>query len=351
MTATCSTCRSRSRSPSPTRGAERRRSLRPPASGASGPSASSPPPSATPLETRFAEVWVEGEISNCRVWNTGHLYFTLKDAGAQIKARDVPLGAARRCGSSPKTACTWSRAGASASTTRRASTSSSASTWSRRALGALQLAFEQLKKRLQAEGLFDAARKRPLPALPRKIGIVTSLDGAAMRDIIKVISRRHPNAHLVIRPTRVQGEGAAADIARALRGHRAGAGRRRRHRRRAAAGRSRTSGRSTRRPWRARSPARPVPVISGRRPRDRLHDRGLRRRPARADAVGRRRDRRGRQGRVLRAHRPPRRPAEGLGAVAPRTHRGPTLHRLSGTAGAGGVARAARAARPALSPI
>ena len=77
-------------------------------------------------------------------------------------------------------------------------------------LGALQLAFDQLKRRLQAEGLFDPARKRPLPALPRKIGIVTSLDGAAIRDIIKVLSRRYPNAHLVIRPTRVQGEGAAS---------------------------------------------------------------------------------------------------------------------------------------------
>jgi exodeoxyribonuclease VII large subunit len=83
-------------------------------------------------------------------------------------------------------------------------------------LGALQLAFDQLKKKLHAEGLFDPARKRPLPALPRKIGIVTSLEGAAIRDIIKVLRRRHPNAHLVIRPTRVQGEGAAADIARGL---------------------------------------------------------------------------------------------------------------------------------------
>ena len=84
-------------------------------------------------------------------------------------------------------------------------------------LGALQLAFEQLKKQLQAEGLFDAARKRPLPALPRKIGIVTSLDGAAIRDIIKVLRRRYANAHLVIRPARVQGEDAAPEIARALR--------------------------------------------------------------------------------------------------------------------------------------
>jgi exodeoxyribonuclease VII large subunit len=85
-----------------------------------------------------------------------------------------------------------------------------------RGLGALQLAFEQLKKKLGAEGLFDRRRKRPLPALPAKIGIVTSLDGAALRDIIKVLRRRYPNAHLVIRPTRVQGEGAADDVAKAL---------------------------------------------------------------------------------------------------------------------------------------
>src|SRR5205814_4186953 len=84
-------------------------------------------------------------------------------------------------------------------------------------LGALQLAFDQLKKRLQNEGLFDQARKRPLPSLPRKIGIVTSLEGAAIRDIIKVLRRRYANAHLVIRPTRVQGEGAAGEIARGIR--------------------------------------------------------------------------------------------------------------------------------------
>src|SRR5260370_31718725 len=86
-----------------------------------------------------------------------------------------------------------------------------------RGLGALQLAFEQLKKRLQREGLFAAARKRPLPALPRKIGIVTSLEGAAMRDIISVLGRRYANVQMVIRPARVQGEGAALDIARGLR--------------------------------------------------------------------------------------------------------------------------------------
>ncbi len=84
-------------------------------------------------------------------------------------------------------------------------------------LGALQLAFDQLKKRLHDEGLFDAGRKRPLPALPRKIGVVTSLDGAAIRDIIKVLSRRHARVHLVVCPARVQGDEAVPEIARALR--------------------------------------------------------------------------------------------------------------------------------------
>jgi exodeoxyribonuclease VII large subunit len=85
-----------------------------------------------------------------------------------------------------------------------------------RGLGSRQLALDQLKKRLQAEGLLDASRKRPLPALPRKIGIVTSIDGAAIRDILKVLGRRYQNAHVIIAPARVQGEAAAADIARAL---------------------------------------------------------------------------------------------------------------------------------------
>src|SRR5262249_51052730 len=84
-------------------------------------------------------------------------------------------------------------------------------------LGALQLAFEQVKQRLKGEGLFDEARKRPLPSLPRRIGLVTSLDGAAVRDIINVLTRRHRNVRLVIRPARVQGEGAASEIVRAIR--------------------------------------------------------------------------------------------------------------------------------------
>src|SRR5687767_269249 len=167
------------------------------------------------LENAYSDVWVEAEISNCRLWNTGHLYFTLKDPGAQIKAvmfkSDV-----RSLKFKPEDGLHVIVRGRLSVYEPKGEYQIVCERMEPHGLGALQLAFDQLKRRLQAEGLFDGARKRPLPSLPRKIGIVTSLDGAAIRDIIKVLGRRYPNAHLVIRPTRVQGEGAAADIARAL---------------------------------------------------------------------------------------------------------------------------------------
>ena len=138
-------------------------------------------------KTQFFEVWVEGEISNCRLWNTGHLYFTLKDSTSQLQGPDVPVGAPVSQVQARRRACASSRADGSRSTSPRASTRLVCEHLEPHGLGALQLAFDQLKKRLQDEGLFDAARKRPLPALPRKIGVVTSLDGAAIRDIIKVL--------------------------------------------------------------------------------------------------------------------------------------------------------------------
>src|SRR5829696_4558805 len=168
------------------------------------------------LENAYADVWVEAEISNCRLWNTGHLYFTLKDPGAQIKAvmfkSDV-----RSLKFKPEDGLHVIVRGRISVYEPKGEYQIVCERMEPHGLGALQLAFEQLKRRLQAEGLFDAARKRALPSFPRKIGIVTSLDGAAIRDIIKVLARRYPNAHLVIRPARVQGEGAAADVARAIR--------------------------------------------------------------------------------------------------------------------------------------
>src|SRR3954447_3591833 len=168
------------------------------------------------LETGFGEIWVEGELSNCRTWNTGHVYFTLKDGDAQVKAV-MFRSAVRYLKFKPEDGMQVVVRGQLSVYEPKGEYQIVCEHLEPRGLGALQMAVEQLKKKLQAEGLFDAGRKRPLPALPRIIGIVTSLDGAALRDIIKVLRRRHPNAHLLIRPTRVQGEGAAAEIAEALR--------------------------------------------------------------------------------------------------------------------------------------
>ncbi|MQA28283.1 MAG: exodeoxyribonuclease VII large subunit [Luteitalea sp.] len=168
------------------------------------------------LEERFFEVWVEGELSNCRPWNTGHLFFTLKDASSQVRGF-MFKSALRYLKFKPVDGLRVIARGKISVYEPKGEYQIVCEHMEPHGLGALQLAFDQLKKRLQAEGLFDWARKRPLPALPRRIGIVTSLDGAAIRDIIKVLGRRYRNAHLVIRPARVQGDGASAEIARALR--------------------------------------------------------------------------------------------------------------------------------------
>jgi exodeoxyribonuclease VII large subunit len=168
------------------------------------------------LESEFVEIWVEGELSNCRVWNTGHLYFTLKDASTQIRAV-IFRSALRYLKFKPADGLSVVARGRISVYEPKGEYQLICEHLEPQGLGALQLAFDQLKKRLQDEGLFDQGRKRPLPSLPRKIGIVTSLDGAAIRDIIKVLARRYKNAHLIIRPARVQGEGAAQDIARGLR--------------------------------------------------------------------------------------------------------------------------------------
>ena len=167
------------------------------------------------IETEFFEVWVEGELSNCRLWNTGHLYFTLKDSNAQMRGV-IFRSALRYLKFKPEDGLRVVARGRMSVYEPKGEYQLVCEHMEPQGLGALQLAFDQLKKRLQDEGLFDAARKRALPALPRKIGIVTSLDGAAIRDIVKVLHRRYANAHLVIGPARVQGEGAAAEIARAI---------------------------------------------------------------------------------------------------------------------------------------
>jgi exodeoxyribonuclease VII large subunit len=167
------------------------------------------------LENRWPDVWVEGELSNAKVWTTGHLYFTLKDDLSQIKGV-MFRSSLRLLKFRPGDGLRIVARGRVTVYEPKGEYQLVCDVMEPHGLGALQLAFEQLKRRLQAEGLFDAARKRPLPLLPRKIGIVTSIDGAALRDIVKVLRRRHANVHLVVRPSRVQGDGAAEEIAAAV---------------------------------------------------------------------------------------------------------------------------------------
>jgi exodeoxyribonuclease VII large subunit len=167
------------------------------------------------LESTWADVWVEGEISNCRLWNTGHIYFSLKDANAQLRAV-MFKHAARMLKFRLEDGQHVLARGRLNVYEPKGEYQILCAEIEPRGLGARQLALDQLRKQLQAEGLLDAARKRPLPALPRKIGLVTSIDGAAIRDILKVLGRRYQNAQVVIAPARVQGDTASADIARAL---------------------------------------------------------------------------------------------------------------------------------------
>jgi exodeoxyribonuclease VII large subunit len=168
------------------------------------------------LETAFGEIWVEGEISNCKVWNSGHMYFTLKDGAAQIKAVMFRTSL-RYLRFTPTDGLRVVARGQLSVYEPKGEYQLACAHMEPKGLGALQLAFDQLKQKLNAEGLFERARKRPLPALPRRIGIVTSLDGAALRDILKVLKRRAPHASVLVRPARVQGDDAVADVVTALR--------------------------------------------------------------------------------------------------------------------------------------
>jgi exodeoxyribonuclease VII large subunit len=168
------------------------------------------------MEERFPAVWVEGEISNFKVYGSGHAYFTLKDDAAQLRCV-LFRTRARRVRFEPKDGLHVMAFGAIEIYAQRGDYSLVVELLEPRGLGALQLAFEQLKERLAREGLFDAARKRPLPRFPRKIGIVTSPSGAAIRDMLRVIGRRFGEIHIVLAPARVQGEGAAAEVAQGIR--------------------------------------------------------------------------------------------------------------------------------------
>jgi exodeoxyribonuclease VII large subunit len=167
------------------------------------------------VEEQFPAVWVEGEISNFRLYGSGHAYFTLKDEGAQVRAV-LFRTRMRRLRFEPGDGQHVLAFGSLEVYAQRGEYQLVVELLEPRGLGALQLAFEQLKTRLGAEGLFEPARKRALPRFPRKIGIVTSPSGAAIRDMLRVIGRRFAGLQIVIAPARVQGDGAAEEIARGL---------------------------------------------------------------------------------------------------------------------------------------
>lgn len=167
------------------------------------------------LETTFPHVWVEGEICDLRTPSSGHVYFTIKDASAQL-AVVLFRGVAGKVGFKLKDGLQVIVSGDISVYEKSGQYQLVARQLLPKGLGALQLAFEELKQRLAKEGLFDPARKKPIPALPQRIGLVTSPTGAAIRDFLNIIGRRFPNVHIVISPVRVQGEGAAREIANAV---------------------------------------------------------------------------------------------------------------------------------------
>ncbi len=167
------------------------------------------------LEEAFPDVWVEGEVSNLRVPQSGHCYFTLKDEGAQIRAVFF-RNASRLLRFDLEDGLSVIARGRVSVYAPRGEYQIVVEYLEPKGIGALQLAFEQLKERLAREGLFDPERKRPLPMLPRRVGIVTSPTGAALRDMLQILKRRYANLEILIYPVPVQGPGAAPAIARAV---------------------------------------------------------------------------------------------------------------------------------------
>ncbi len=167
------------------------------------------------VEQEYGDVWVEGEISNYRPAPSGHVYFTLKDADAQL-----PIVLFRRQAMllrfRPEDGLHVLVRGRVSVYEQRGQMQLVAETMEPVGAGSLQLAFEQLKERLKAEGLFDAARKRPLPLFPHTVGIVTSPTGAVIRDFLNIVSRRHSGLNVLLCPASVQGESAPAEIEAAL---------------------------------------------------------------------------------------------------------------------------------------
>jgi exodeoxyribonuclease VII large subunit len=167
------------------------------------------------LGRNFTDIWVEGEISNCREAQSGHIYCTLKDERAQIRCVCFKQQL-RNIKFRPEDGLHVTVRGSISVYESRGEYQIYVENIEPVGLGALQLAFDQLKKRLDAEGLFAAHRKKPLPLLPSRIGLITSPRGAAVRDVVRILRRRFHNVYLTVYPVRVQGEGSAAEIVKAL---------------------------------------------------------------------------------------------------------------------------------------
>jgi len=163
------------------------------------------------LERRFIDVWVEGELSNFKTSSAGHLYFTLKDDRAQLSAVCF-RNAARLLRFRPENGKLFRARGRVSTYEGRGEYQLIVEVLEPAGLGALQLAFEQLKEKLEKEGLFRPERKRPIPPFPRKIGIVTSPKSAALRDILTVLKRRHNAINVLIFPAEVQGDAASLQV-------------------------------------------------------------------------------------------------------------------------------------------
>ncbi len=170
----------------------------------------------THIEREYGDTWVEGEISNFRAHDSGHLYFTLKDQNAQIRAV-MFRSQARLLRFRPENGMQVVVRGRVTIYEDRGELQISAEYLEPKGAGALQVAFEQLKAKLEAESLFDSARKKPIPTLPRRIGIVTSPQAAALRDILNILLRRHHTAGILIFPAQVQGEAASAEVSAGVR--------------------------------------------------------------------------------------------------------------------------------------
>lgn len=170
----------------------------------------------TSIEREYSDTWVEGEISNFRAPESGHLYFVLKDGNAQIRVV-MFRSSARLLRFRPADGMQVLLRGRVTVYEDRGELQLSAEYLEPKGAGSLQLAFEQLKAKLQAEGLFAAERKKPIPTLPARIGVITSVQAAALRDILNILARRHQSVNVLIYPAQVQGDAAPLEVAAGVR--------------------------------------------------------------------------------------------------------------------------------------